>query len=136
MINCQPQKWTQLSRSLNIRALHEPLRRMVDGGEDGVAGKGKDGRVGVQRPQTPERREREPQIELRQRQLQRDQDPDQNRHHAPEDRDRQKCAHDAIVVDETIHRRPPVRSRDALQHGLARINLLRHQTIPSIADHC
>jgi hypothetical protein len=90
--------------------LEQPLHRVVDGGEDAVAGEGEDDRVGVQRPQPAEGEPRlvherqglGVQAQRRQHQLQGHDDPHQHAHDAPEDRRPREQADDAVVVLERL----------------------------------
>ena len=84
--------------------LAEPLRGVVDGGEDGVAGKGEDGRIGVQRPEPAEREVRQPQAQRRQDEFQGDDQADKHGDDAPQDGDHQERANDGIVIDELFQR--------------------------------
>ena len=84
--------------------LAEPLHRVVDGGEDGVAGKGENGRVGVQRPQPAERQVRQPEAQRRQHEFQGDDQSDEEGDDAPQDGDHQKRANHGIVIDELFQR--------------------------------
>ena len=84
--------------------LAEPLRGVINGGEDGVAGKGEDGRVGVQRPQPAERQVRQAQVQGRQHELQGDDQPDEEGNDTPEDGDHQERANDGVVIDELFQR--------------------------------
>ena len=52
--------------------LAQPLRRVIDGGEDGVAGKGENRRVGVQRAEPAERQIGQPETQRRQDEFQGD----------------------------------------------------------------
>jgi hypothetical protein len=54
MINCQPQKWILLSSIAEHARLQQTLQAVIGTGENGVAHKGEDHRVGVQGTQTTE----------------------------------------------------------------------------------
>ena len=140
MIACQPQKWNQLSASLNMPRLAQPLRRVVDAGEDRVAGEGEDRRVGVQRAQPAERQPRGGEVEGRVGQLQGDDHADEHADDAPQQGrpdehpdDRvvvgeafQPFAHDLSVVFVPFCRetgRAPQRARRRRTAGLARARL-------------
>ena len=68
--------------------LAQPLQRVVHADEDGVAGKGEDHRVGVQRPQPAVRQLRDEVEELRAHQLDRDDQADEEPDDAPDRRSR------------------------------------------------
>ena len=83
--------------------LAQPLHRVVDGGEDGVAGKGENCRIGMQRP-LAERKSRQPQVHRRQHKFQGDDQSHEEGHHTPQDGDHQKGADHGVVIDEFFQR--------------------------------
>ncbi len=86
--------------------LQQPLRRVVATGEEGIAREGEDHGVGVQRPESPEAQERQPEVEERIGQLQRDQQPDQHPHGSPEDGREEELPHDHVIVTELLEPHP------------------------------
>ena len=84
MMSCQPQKWMRAQPVAEHARLAEPLQRVVDADEDGVAGEGEDRGVGVQRPQPAVRqRAAMPAEQVRKHQLERHDQPDQERDEPP-----------------------------------------------------
>ena len=86
--------------------LQQPLHRVVGAAEDDVAAEREDDRVGVQRPEPPERQERR-QVQLGEEEHGRDQDA----HEHPDHRPQQGCQEEEprgtiVVADGVAHRFP------------------------------
>ncbi len=77
--------------------LDQALRRIVDAGEHHVAHKGKDHRVGVQRPDPAPGEPRRVEIKLPEIELGGDQDPHKHSHRSPYDTRQKELADDLIV---------------------------------------
>jgi len=98
-----PAPEVQLRQRLGEHArLEQPLQRVVDAGEDGVAREGEDDRVGVQGPQATEGQPGQAEVEGRRRQLQGDQEPHDHAHQPPHQGDEDEAADDGVVIAELL----------------------------------
>ena len=96
--------------------LAEPLRRIVDRGEDRVAGEGEDHGVGVQGPQPAEGEPRCFQVGRPPGQLKGDYHAHQHSNYTPDDRGDDELPRDRVVVGE-LSILTPITSRRAFRIG-------------------
>jgi hypothetical protein len=99
--------------------LQQSLRRVVAAAEERVAREGEDHRVGVERAEPAERRDRQSEIEGGIGELQGDQQPHNHSDQAPDEAGNEKLADDGIIVREFVQHRSRSCTRHSCTHTRA-----------------